>query len=106
MKTVTTTTYVCEVCGQGYDTPAEAIVCEARPVTHDRGVKVGDTVIVSAGDGTDCKALVTSLGVTKTGWGPKVFNHSVVLCGDILEVRDKGFSRVLHFDSYKKAAEA
>ena len=44
MNTSTVTYYHCGICNARYTTPEAALKCEQRPVTQDKGVKVGDIV--------------------------------------------------------------
>ena len=90
--------YQCEVCNRQYMTEKEAQACEARPVVHDRGVKVGDTVRITGGEATGKLARVTSIGIHEPGWGPARYDHSVFVTGDII---DSWGSRLLSFDSYE-----
>lgn len=77
--------YQCEICGAVYDTPDKATKCESIPVQHDRGVKVGDVVLITSGDGVGKRMRVTRIGVHEPGWGPARYDHSVFLMGDVLE---------------------
>jgi len=44
--TETKTRYQCKICGQLYDTKADAIECEKVPITKKKKVKIGDIVAV------------------------------------------------------------
>lgn len=90
--------YVCEVCGHRYDNPDRAAKCESIPLKHDRGVKVGDTVRITKGDGSGSLARVTAVHVHEPGWGPPQYDHSVFLQADVV---DSWGSRQLSFDSYE-----
>ena len=96
MKKVTQ--YQCEICGGVYPTVEAALGCEALPVVHDRGVKVGDTVLVTKGEGAGLKLRVTDTFVYEPGWGPERYDHSVGLKGDLI---DSWGSRQLTFESYE-----
>lgn len=102
MKKCTITTYQCEVCGKDFSDPGEAAACEARPVTHDRGVSVGDIVRVTTGDGSGQCARVTGLFVISPGWGPSRYDHSRAIVADMV---DSWGSRMLTFDSYEVLGE-
>ena len=52
------TFYKCAVCGHVYDTKDEAESCSSRPVSQDKGVGVGDTVLITSGDGRGETATV------------------------------------------------
>ncbi len=90
--------YQCEVCKRLYNTETEAGACESRGVAHDRGVRIGDLVLITRGDGAGKKLRVTSTGVHEPGWGPARFDHSVFLVGDVI---DSWGSRQLTYDSYE-----
>lgn len=96
MKTISK--YQCEICNRQYNTEAQALECEARPVVHDRGVKVGDTVRITGGDGAGQLCRVTAVLVHEPGWGPPEYDHSVFLQGDVI---DSWGSRQLSFKSYE-----
>lgn len=98
MKTLVKTEYQCEVCEAKYNSEGNALACEAMPVKHDRGVKVGDTVRITAGEGTGSLCKVTGVHVHSPGWGPKDYDHTVFLTGDV--VGGWG-SRQLSFNSYE-----
>lgn len=90
--------YQCEICGQQYNTKNEAAACEAVPVKYDRGVKVDDLVLITAGDGSGHKLRVRKVFVHSPNWGPSRFAHSVALSGDVI---DSWGSRQLTYDSYE-----
>jgi hypothetical protein len=98
MKEIQTTHYQCEVCGAKYNSKGNALACEAVPVKHDKGVKVGDLVRITAGDGTGSLCKVTSIHIREPGWGPKDYDHTVFVCGDVV---DSWGSRQLSFNSYE-----
>ena len=77
------TKYICEVCGANYNTADEANKCEAIPVKHDRGVKVGDKVRITAGDGIGLLCTVENVRVHSPGWGPSTHDHAVYLIGKV-----------------------
>ena len=52
MKVITITKYECEKCGHQHITEQAAHECEALPIKYDRGVKVGDEVLITKGDGS------------------------------------------------------
>ncbi len=96
MKTIAR--YQCEVCGYVYDTEEAALACEQRPVVHDRGVKIGDTVRITRGDGTGSLAEVYGISILHPGWGPTAYDHSVCLNAKVI---NSWGSRMLAFDSYE-----
>lgn len=98
MKKVVITKYECEICGTQYETQESAIACEAIPIQHDRGVKVGDLVRITAGDGTGQFCKVEKVCIHQPGWGPKQYDHSVYLTGQVV---DSWGHRQLSFNSYE-----
>lgn len=98
MKIITTTLYQCEKCLKPHSTEQAAHECEALPIKYDRGVKVGDEVLITGGDGRGHRAKVTDVRVTQPGWGPRIYDHSVYLNADVI---DSWGSRQLSFDSYE-----
>lgn len=100
MKTLTTITYQCEVCQATYKAGDEARACEARPVQHDRGVKVGETVKITQGDGTGLLAKVESVTVLDKEYGHYAWErywHTAALTAKLI---DGSGHRFLTFDSY------
>ena len=94
------TRYRCGVCESSYSTETEASICEARPVTHDRKVAIGDFVTVTGGDGAGKRARVSSVSIIDKDWGHyrwERYWHTVALTADF----DDWGSRMLTFDSYE-----
>ncbi len=101
MKEIIVTTYQCEKCLTQYKNEKEALQCEAEPITQDKGVKVGDIVIITQGDGTGSKAKVTKTWIIDRDWGHYAWEkywHTVAISADIIGSYG---SRMLTFDSYK-----
>ena len=70
MKKTSKTFYECELCGYKYSTMAGAFACESRPITHnENGVKVGDTIRITYGDGIGKRAVVESISIIDKDWG-------------------------------------
>lgn len=101
MKKIRQTVYQCEICKKIYRTEKDAKECESRPVSRDRGVKVGDTVLITGGDGSGKVANVIEVSVFSRGWGHYAWGrywHTVGLTADVVG----GYaSRVLTFDQYE-----
>jgi hypothetical protein len=98
-KAINITRYQCGVCGATYDTEQQAAACEGRPVSQDKGVKVGDKVRVTAGDGTGQLATVESISIIDRGWGHYAWErywHTVALTAKL-----RLGHRFLTFDSYE-----
>jgi hypothetical protein len=101
MKAVPTTRYQCEICRCIYDLPAEAEECESRPVSQDKGVKVGDRVRITRGEGAGHLCEITSVYVLDRAWGHHAWDrywHTVCVSGRVV---DWYGSRMLTFDSYE-----
>lgn len=102
MREFTVTKYRCETCGAVYESAAEAKSCEAKQVTQDKGVKIGDTVRIVRGEGQGL-AKVTAKIVYSKEWGHyawKRYWHTVGLTADCLGDGAWG-SRQLTFDDYE-----
>ena len=101
MKAITTKTYECEICHQRYDTAEAARACEARPVTQDRGVKIGDEVLITMGDEAGMRCKVEHVGVLDQDWGRYLserYWHTVFVIGKVV---DSWGYRHLTYDQYK-----
>lgn len=98
MREKTVKYYICEKCDAEYERPAQAIACEAKPITHDYGVTVDDVVVITSGQGKGKQAKVTKVFYIQPGWGPSIYDHSVALSADVI---DSWGSRMLTFDSYQ-----
>ena len=98
MKEIIKVEYQCEVCNKKYGTESRALKCEGKPVTYDKGTKVGDIVIITSGEGVGQKAEVTKLIGIGLDWGPEKYWHTIALEADLV---DSWGSRMLTFDSYK-----
>ncbi len=105
MKTIKFERYECEVCGESYETAVAARKCEDRPVTEDKGVKVGDEVLITGGDGQGLRCKVESIGIHSKQWGhyaAERYWHTVYLTGEVL---GSWGHRQLSFDQYEVIAE-
>lgn len=91
-------TYHCAVCRAGYSSHEAAQSCESRGVLMDRGVKVGDIILVTCGEGAGHRARVTDLRVYTADWGPKRYAHTRGLTAELI---DSWGSRQLTFDQYE-----
>lgn len=100
-KAIPTTRYQCSICRHIYATEAEAERCESRPISEDRGVKVGDVVTITGGDSTGRDARVESVYVIDKDWGHYAWErywHTVALTAKVI---DHWGHRTLTFDNYK-----
>ncbi len=101
MKTELKTEYVCEICGTHYGTAEAALLCESKPVSQDKGVKIGDVVLITSGDGTGKKAKVKARRVLSREYGHYQWErywHTVSLEADVI---NSWGTRFLTFDSYE-----
>ena len=101
MKAVITTKYQCETCDGLYRSKEAALECEEKPISQDTGVRVGDIVIITGGEGSGEKAKVSSRSVIDKHWGHyawKKYWHTISITAALL---DSSGSRMLTFDNYK-----
>ncbi len=101
MKEVKKTFYECEICGAEYATKAGAKECESKPKSQDKGVKLGDIVLITDGQSVGKKAVVTKIWVYDKDWGHYAWErywHTVGLCADII---GSSASRQLTWDGYE-----
>jgi hypothetical protein len=102
METITQTLFKCSICKHAYSTEKEALDCESKPVEHDRGVKVGDKVRITNGEGVHEQATVTDVYVVDRHWGHyawKKYWHTVAVNA---KLDNSWGSRMLTFDSYER----
>lgn len=103
MKTIQIQKYQCDICGQSYGTADAAKKCESKPVSEDKGVKVGDVVLITKGDGQGSTATVESRfvfdRVAHYAW--ERYWHTVGLTA---KLNDSWGHRQLTFDSYEPVA--
>ena len=95
--------YRCGICKHEYKTAREALECEESPLREGKGVKIGDTVMITGGQGSGCLAKVESLSVAEKYWCQgswKYYWHTVMVSAHILEGQHKIGSRWLTFDQY------
>jgi len=98
-ETKTTTTYTCEICDTEYCTEKEALDCEKQTITQNKGVKIGDEVMITYGDDTGYKATVTKISICDKYEGHYAWErywHTPILTADV-----NGGTRLLHWDWYE-----
>lgn len=101
MEELQITRYKCETCGKAYDDKGSAEKCESRPVQQDRGVKIGDTVKITGGEGAGNTATVERIYVIDREWGHYAWErywHTVALEA---KVNGSYGHRILTFDNYE-----
>lgn len=99
MKEVIITKYKCDACGYEYGTKEACLECEKVPISEDKGVKVGDIVLVTAGQGGGCQAKVESVHVISNDWGPKYYHHTIAVNAKL--IGGLPGNRYLCFTDYK-----
>ena len=100
--TQTITSYECSICNHVYATEKEALSCESKKITGDKGVKKGGRVMILSGDGKGELATVESIHIKDKYWGHYVWKrywHTVSVTAKL----DSGGHRLLTFDSYELA---
>lgn len=101
MEAVQITRYRCSTCHHVFGSESAALACESRPVSHNRGVRVGDRVRITAGDGAGSTAIVETVYVIDREWGHYAWErywHTVALTAKV----EGGYGhRMLTFDSYE-----
>lgn len=103
MNTIQITRFKCEICGETYSTAQEALNCERKPVSEDKGVKPGDKVRILSGEGTGEIATVERVFVLDKDWGHYAaarYHHTVAVNA---KLDNSWGNRQLTFDSYEKA---
>lgn len=101
MKTITVTSYRCDICGQDYRTKKECAECEGQPISQGKGALVGDAVRITKGDGRGERAVVESVFAYDKAWGHyawKRYWHTVGLTARLV---DSHGVRQLTFDDYE-----
>ncbi len=96
MKEIIEKSYECEKCGSQYSTAKKALKCEVKKIKHDYGIKVGDIVLITSGDGAGYNGKVKS--TTILGNYDLYYLHTVALEVDII---NSWGSRLLTFDAYQ-----
>jgi len=101
MKKITKVYYQCEICGQQYLTKEDALECESKPITKDKGVMVGDEVLITRGGGEGKRGKVTFIKIVTKDWGHHFWTrywHTVALEVDVINSYG---CRFLTFEDYK-----
>ena len=101
MKEIKQTKYQCSLCKEIYGTKEEALGCELKSVSQDKGAKIGDKVEILSGQGEGEKAIIDRISIIGKYWGHyawKQYWHTVAVNADII---GSYAGRMLLFDSYK-----
>ncbi len=92
--------FKCSICGEIYDTKEQCESCENKPITQDKGVKIGDEVRVIKGYYQGL-AKVVGIRIESKHWRDHYFNrywHTIGLSVNCINGLD---SRSLSFDDYE-----
>lgn len=100
MKTKVIEKFECEICGHTYANSATAKKCESRPISHDKGVKIGDKIIIIQGQGQGI-ATVESRRVIDMEWGHYAADRYWHTVGLTAKCDESYGHRSLTFDDYE-----
>ncbi len=103
MKTSTVQRYTCETCGTTYDTEDAARLCESRPVSQDKGAKVGDSIRIIRGEGQGL-AKVENRFIYDRAWGHYAWERYWHTVGLQAKCANGYGHRQLTFDDYEVVA--
>ena len=101
MKEIKQTKYQCSLCKEIYGAEEEALSCESRPISQDKGAEIGDKVEILSGQREGEKAIIDRISIIGKYWGHyawKQYWHTVAVSTKL--VNNTG-SRFLTYDSYK-----
>lgn len=101
MKKIVKEEYQCDTCKAVYSREDMAIECEKHPVTEDKGVKVGDKVKITNGQGAGSLGLVTKVFVIDKDWGHYAWKQYWHTIGIIVDVIGSYGSRLLTYTDYE-----
>ncbi len=101
METITVTKYKCTICGEVYDEARLALECEELYLQDLNPVKVGDTVLITWGEGTGRLAVVESTSVLSREWGHYAWRRYWHTVSIVAKIIDSWGSRMLTFDQYE-----
>lgn len=93
--------YICEICNTSYENKEVALKCEQKPITHEKGVKVGDIVKITYGEGKGGLAKVIKTYICNRFEGhyaSEKYWHTVALNVD--SMNNLG-TRCLYYDWYE-----
>jgi hypothetical protein len=105
MKKLTYGGYVCQICNMEYPAQEWALKCESKPVTKDKGVQVGDIVLITKGVGVGEPAKVIKRLIFSCRWQVGDWEQYWHTAGVHVILRSSSelvtFSRALTFDNYE-----
>lgn len=101
MKEIQIIKYECEICGETYSKPEDALSCEGKPISGDKGVKIGDTVLVTGGEGAGQKGIVEKTWIFDKYWGHYAWERYWHTVGLTVKMIESYGNRQLTFDQYK-----
>lgn len=68
--------FQCDICGEKYETVEKCMECENTPIRYDKGVKIGDKVTITRGDGKGDTATVKKINVLPSTWHGNEYKHT------------------------------
>lgn len=98
MEKRTKDVFICEICGEEFDRESSCAECESRPLIKDFGVKIGDVVKITAGEGEGKLAKVKRILTHPLRWGGHKYWHTVSLDADVI---GSWGTRLLTWDNYE-----
>lgn len=93
--------YECSICGNKSKSKEGIEKCESRPVSQDKGVKVGDIILITTGEGAGKKGKVTDILIYDQSWGHYAWERYWHTIGLTVDLIDYYGSRQLTFDDYE-----
>jgi len=104
MNIMTKQFYQCSICEEEYGTEKEALDCESKPVTEDKGAKIGSRVKILSGQGEGQLATVDKILIFDKYWGHYAWERYWHTIGVTAKLDSFGH-RLLTFDDYKIIGE-
>ncbi len=101
MRKEVITRFVCEICDTKFLGQKEAEECESKEVTMNKGVKVGDMVLVTKGPESGNKTMVIAIGACPKGNGSPDWNKIWHTIGVTIRVGNRELT--LLYDQYEIA---
>lgn len=101
VKEIKISKFKCEICGIVSPSKASAELCESRPISQDKGVKVGDIILITTGEGAGKKGKVEEVFIYDKDWGHVAWERYWHTVGVQAKIIDGFGSRQLKFDDYE-----
>jgi hypothetical protein len=106
MKTSQIQKLHCGICGHFYSTAEAARRCELVPVREDKGVEIGDEVLITKGKGKGMKVQVESRYIVDMWRGRNEWERYWHTVSITAKVMDSAHHQHLTFDSYEPVVSA